>query len=68
MFRRDNGHVQTVSDINRFLYQFQKVYCYEMQTYLIDNSTRELSKKEKFESYKGKEAVRKKKEREIILK
>ena len=35
-----------------------------MQTYLIDNSTRELSKKEKFESYKGKEAVRKKKERE----
>ena len=32
-----------------------------MQTYLIDNSTRELSKKEKFESYKGKEAVRKKK-------
>lgn len=34
-----------------------------MQTYLIDNSTRELSKKEKFESYKGKEAVRKKKKR-----
>lgn len=35
-----------------------------MQTYLIDNSTRELSKKEKFESYKGKGSSQKKKKRE----
>lgn len=67
MFRRDNGHVQKVSDMKRVLYKFQKVYCYEMQIYLIDNSGRELSKKENFENYKDKEAVRKKK-REIILK
>ena len=65
MFRRDNGHVQNVSDINQVLYKFQKVYCYVMQIYLIDNSARELRKK--IENYKDKEAVRKKK-RERILK
>lgn len=49
--------------MKRVLYKFQKVYCYEMQIYLIDNSGRELSKKENFENYKDKEAVRKKKEK-----